>query len=210
MKLKINNFILIVIILIGILVTNCSKKEENTVPDNGLPPEVNSLVPEKVLTILDSLKMPIFKGDNPPDVTGTFIISPNVLIRTTNEDDEIGEKHTDYFLTFVSPDEGSASFRTITSNSIDQKSGNGPESYIVGDGAAFTVFTKMETSNESSNDSFITIEVYTGGIYDDGISNLYSASVMLDDKGDPNDHYMENGAGRVFMDGDGDSQKVGF
>ncbi|MCB0806242.1 MAG: hypothetical protein KDC05_10625 [Bacteroidales bacterium] len=194
------------------IIVGCSKNEENedTEPANKNPTMINDLIPQKAFEILDSLNMPIVEGDNPPDVSGTYIVNPNELMRSTVENDNIGENFPDYFLSFKSPNEGSNSFKTTTVCEPFELDGTADISFIQGSENAFSVFTVMETTDQINNDSFISVEVYTGHLTDEGIQYLTNASIMLNDHGDPNDHYIEINEGRMFKDGNNFSDKSGF
>ncbi len=197
--------------LVAILATNCKKDETaDLIEENGLSAEINNLVSKDVFEVLDSLDMIIIRGDDPPEVKGSFMVNPNILLQSTNETDVTGTLFTDYFVTFRSPDEGKSSFVTLTSVAAENKGGNGSISYISGEGSSFSVFTRMETTFDTNNVSYITIEVFSGTIKDDRIENLYNASVMIDHNGDVSNQVMEIGEGRKFMDGDNISQKIGF
>jgi hypothetical protein len=84
---------------------------------------------------------------------------------------------------------------------------NGPEvgkglgSYIVGERNKFSVFSKV-TTTVNGNDADI-IFVFTGKLQSDGIKDFECAVFMVDDHGDPDGYYIENGQGRLIVDEDG-------
>ena len=63
-------------------------------------------------------------------------------------------------------------------------------------------------TKDSSGHEFLQTDVYSGTLEPDGIRNLQRSVFMVDDKGDPNDDYIENGQGRLVKDGDGFSERI--
>ena len=125
-------------------------------------------------------------------------------MRSTNGNDVVGSKYTDYFVTFNSQDDGSSSFITLKQIAAEDKSGKSAVSYITGHGQGFTVFAKMEINDKDNNESYLSVEIYTGTKTEEGIDNFYNALILI------NNHGKVIGEGRMFRDGDNIALKVRF
>lgn len=172
--------------------------------ENGLPKPVNNIVSEEILTTMKSLGIAINIGENPPDLTGTFLASPFILKGTNVPDDySIGTAFADYSATFSN--QNNTNLSITLSYVSSSESGNGIGSYISGNGNNFTVFAK--TNSTIGNSSAELIQVISGTLTDGGISNFYYANFMLNNNGN-SDTWIENGEGRVLYDSDGFSEKT--
>ncbi len=85
--------------------------------------------------------------------------------------------------------------------------GDGFGSFISGQGNNFTVYVKID-AEDTKGHKLLQTEVYSGTLEQGGIRNLQRSLFMIDDKGDPNGEYIENGQGRLVEDGDGFSEKI--
>ena len=53
------------------------------------------------------------------------------------------------------------------------------------------------------------LHVISGTLASDGIKKLYFANFMLDNNGNPNGYWIQDGEGRVIIDSDAFSEEVG-
>lgn len=195
---------LAVIALIGITATSC-KKDDKKVESNGLTKDINDLVPESVLKQIDSLGMVIHKGGNPPTITGTYFASPFVLKNSNISYDQIGYTFADYSVTFYDQDNENLEVKVNYVNGPE--TGNGIGGFIVGEDDEFTVFAEMNAA--ANGDSATMVHVISGKMVQEGIKDLYFANFMIDNRGNPNGYWIENGQGRIVYDSDGMSEKSG-
>ena len=172
--------------------------------DNGLIPSINNIVPQSILDEMTRLGLPIFKGDNPPNIEGTYFISPAILLGSDVPNDyAIGTKFSDETIQFSQQDN---SKHSITANSSENtQTGSSISSYIVGSGNNFSVFLFMYVTHTNASSTF-TVQVYSGTIDAGGIRNLYSSLFMIGSNGNPS--AIPDGTGRVFYDSDGFSEKL--
>jgi hypothetical protein len=200
-------YILAALFVVGIIATNCKKDETNDLIEaNGLSRDINDFISEEILNILDSLGMPINTGGNPANIEGTYLISPMVLTESNRPFDVIGKTYADKTFTFF--DQNNDNLTLTTALTQGGGVGEGLGSFIVGNGNNFSVFVRIKKVNQEHNDSTLTTQIFSGTITSDGIGNIYNALVMLDDYGDPNNHYIAIGDARVFYDEDGFSERV--
>ena len=85
--------------------------------------------------------------------------------------------------------------------------GEGFGSFISGQGDNFTVYVKVDATDARGHELLQT-EIYSGTLEANGIRNLQRSLFMVDDKGDPNNEYIDNGQGRLAKDEDGFSEKI--
>ena len=142
---QINKYLRIAIIigLIPLTFTACDEKEkEGKLDKNGLTADINDLVPQSVLDEMDDLGMPIFEGDAPPSLAGTYLASPFELKASNRPSDVVGYEFSDYYVTFYNQDNDDLS--------IDVDYVNGPESghgiggVIVGEDYSFSVLQRSK------------------------------------------------------------------
>ena len=168
---------------------------------------INKVVPEWLLEMM-SPYIPIYEGDNPPMVEGTYLLSPQILLYDSGNSYSPGWKFADNLLFFTGQDEvedtiNFAGFEIDRYGEIiSEKYGEG--AFISGEGNNFSIF--FDTYGEShynDGDTYTqTALIVSGTKTPTGISDLYYAFAMVD-KYDPYNHLMAIGVFRVFVDGDG-------
>ncbi len=175
-------------------------------PENGLIDSIGLFITDTILNVItDQLDIPIHEGLNPPNIEGTFLVSPNALFSTNIPDDpDIGYIFDDATITFSNQNQQDLTVRV----SEEQGSGfgNGDGSYILGEGNKFSVFSEINEYSDVTGYSTLA-RVYSGEISQDGIINFHCALLMLDDHGDPSGTLIEIGQGRGFIDSNGFSPK---
>ncbi len=188
------NFLLTILALaFSFTLSNCSKN------DDGLTNEIKNLVPEHIIDEMKSLGMPIYGGKNPPNIESIFVASPFVLLNSNRENDTPGDTYSDAYFKFFNQDNKNLTISMDYKNGGE--SGNSMGSYLVGDGSHFSVF--VEVNNEISGDRAKMVFVISGEKTEDGIKGLHFANFMLDNYGNENGYWIENGEGRVIYDSDG-------
>lgn len=184
--------------IILLSIASCCK-EEMTPPVNPLPPEV--------LKQIEANGQVLHQGTNPPNIDGKYFITPPLLV-SSNFDDNIspGYEFIDIIVTFSDWEKGSSDI-TIQIEEVGKSLGTAMGSYISGVGNDFTVYVLIDVTDEKDH-TYTTTQVFSGTWTEDGIKDLQLSIFMVDDKGDPNDEYIENGEGRLIEDGDGFSEKI--
>ena len=101
MKKNIYYFVMGIFALLGTVSCSKSESEESTKYQN-LPKEVKSIVPDNILRKLEANGMVIHTGTTPPNIEGTFNITPFELAFTDVEDYQyvVGYQITGYTYRF--------------------------------------------------------------------------------------------------------------
>ncbi len=191
-------FFLFLIFASGILVfSSCEKK---------ITPEIKQILPDEIMQAMIDLGMPINKGLTPPDITGTYHVSPFVLYASNISSDYEGMQFADFDVTFYDFNRSDLTVKISYVNGPE--AGQGLGAYIMGSGNDFTVVVQMH-SQYTNGDSAVIDMVMSGTLASDGIKDFYYANFMVDNFDNPNNVWIEEGQGRVIYDQDGFSEKTG-
>jgi len=185
-----------------------SCQEDETDPSRK---QVEDFLSPEAVKALEDLGFDINLGDNPPTVEGTYLSEP-VLLETSVPDDPSvpGDRFPD--LTFTLSNQVGSS---ITFESSDGTfTGGGSGSLIIGSGggaiggeARFTVFVKQDAI-DNNGVRFVATTAISGDMFFDPsgdpirILDYQSASLMIDNSGNPNGDLLPNNTGRIFEDED--------
>ncbi len=190
-------FLLLTFGIIGIMTfTSCEKL---------VTPQIKQILPDDVMQSMIDLGMPINKGLTPPELSGTYHVSPFVLYKSNIESDQEGRTFADFDVTFY--DFNSQDLSVKLSYVNGPESGTGLGAYVMGSNNDFTVVVQMH-SQYYTGDSAVIDMVLSGKLTSDGIKDFYYANFMIDDYGDPSNIWIEKGQGRVIYDKDGMSEKT--
>lgn len=175
---------------------------------NCLTKDIYRLVHISTLRKIINLGMPIHTGDKPPKIEGIYRISPEILKASNipNDSYPIGERFEDITIKYHNQNNNDLTVKVDYNQGEGSNTGHDLAAFIVGTGNNFTIFAKVDGVMDGQE--YIGVEVYSGTITQEGIKNLYTATFMIDDKGDSGDILIENGQGRVFSDGDRISESV--
>lgn len=170
------------------------------------------IVDRSALLIIISEKeyIPVFVGDNPPNIEGTYLISPCILTYTTHGY-KPGDKFLDMYIDFYNQKRSKISFRNLQQGSdvISMGEGDGIiDVYVTGFREYFTVYlrTKGVSSYWDSEVYSSMVEIYSGRKTERGIEDLSHCFLMVDKGLDPYEHLVPVGTYRKFYDGDGFSE----
>lgn len=207
-KFKVIQFLILLVMISSFL--SC-EKEGPEVDENGLTKEVNDLVPAYIIEEMKNLGMPIHGGNKPPSVVlgkgkTTYLKTPNILLASTDENDGIGDKYNDVYFSFEK--QNRKTLDVYLTKEQKDSFGKGYGAFIVGEGNTFTIFAKIKLTDEETSAVATMVDVYSGKMGKGGIEDLHTAVFMIDDDGDPDDIWIENGEGRVFYDSDAFSEVV--
>jgi hypothetical protein len=171
-----------------------------------LTPEIDDLVSSDMLEALKDLGFAVNEGYTPPNIEGTYLATPLTLVKKSSSMGIVAQ--WDMYVTFS----GQNNDNLTVNVDYDMQSDNGPMgasgsgSFIVGEGNKFSIF--MEGTREELGYTAKTVEVFSGEMTDSGIKNYQWGVLMIDDNGDPLNHWIENGEGYLKKDGDGFSEKI--
>jgi hypothetical protein len=191
---------LILSLSLAVLFGACCKDHSDIIPGQNF-------IPEDVLKAIEDNGQVIYKGFNPPDLPGKYLMSPAVLVSSNFPDNASpGDRFVDAIIEFYDYNPSDLTLK-VRIEEIGESTGEGFGSFISGNGNNFTVYVKVETEDTQGH-KFLQTDVYSGTLESGGIRDLQRSGFMVDDKGDPNNEYIENGQGRLAEDGDGFSEKI--
>jgi len=167
-----------------------------------LTEDINNLIPDDIFEAIGELGIEIHGGRNPPNIEGTFIFSPAILVKSNFSDfahpeDQFGDGR----ITFSKQDDDDL---TVFSEYIqgDIQDGSGSGSFITGSGNKFSVF--VENSGTIEGYPQETVDIFSGEITPFGINNFQWATMVTVEA----PVSIKRGQGRLFYDSDGFSEKV--
>lgn len=167
--------------------------QEQVMPDNPLDPY-----------------MPIYDGDTPPNIEGSYVISTHVLDYSNLSYDYPGDEYVDMYIRFSNQD--------MINNTVDFESleffsstsyNYSLDSYVTGSGNNFTVFFNTYGYYDDGVTTYKTAYAISGTVSDNGIVNIYDG-FYLQDKNDPYGNLVPVGAIRVFKDSDGTAYRTSW
>lgn len=193
----------IVVILFG----SCSKENEES-KVNNIP--MNELLSSETLKELEQ-HMPIYNEYTPPVIEGTFYLHPTYMKYSSIPGDENyldgNFNFYDCLFTFSRKSSEDNSIK-VTLEEIDEDgevsttSSSNEKAYIYGSGNNFSIYNEMIEKNSSGNITSKSLCVISGTKTTKGITNL-NFSVLMLEKDDPDDDYIDVNDYRLFCDGDG-------
>ncbi|MEC3908741.1 FISUMP domain-containing protein [Tamlana sp. 2201CG12-4] len=173
---------------------------------DGLSNEINDLIPKYILDEMINLGMPIHTGNNPPNIENSYLSSPNILFSSNISNDLIGRPMSDSRIKFYSQDNSNLTVQVTNEEEGTLTTGLG--SFIAGNNNKFTVFAETSSTDVDTGDMAKTVLVYSGTLTTGGIADLHTSYFMIDNNGNPNGKFIENGEGRVIKDSDGFSEFI--
>jgi hypothetical protein len=181
--------------------------ESITTYEEHFDERITQEIPQEYLSKM-SAYMPIYSGNTPPNIEGTYSVSPCVLVYDSKNNWEPGHKFTDLIIEFSNQNmtQNTLIFRdeSISSNGSISSTSEKAEAKIIGNGDNFTLFViSVNTRTDGSWSKMASL--YSGTKTSDGIKNLNEGFVMLD-KYDPNNQLMSIGQFRIINDQDGMSE----
>lgn len=183
----------------------------------GTEDDIIDFLTEDAYQGLLDLGINVNTGNTPPDVVGSYLISPNVLKATNIPDDgfDIGDGFFDKRISFFSQDNDDLSIE-YNGAQIDPE-GNvtstetGTESFITGSGNNFTIIIRTSGVNQTGSGNTVSITnglAISGTISEEGILNVESGFIIIEKSGDTEDELIDEGEGRLFEDQDGLTERI--
>lgn len=189
------HFSILVILVFALVFASCSKDDDNP---KGVQSKINKTIPEEYLQIVRGLGMVTHHGDTPPDITGTYYMNPNLLLRSnTPNDPPSNSAFVNYTIKFFN--QNSSNYNISFSGSASGESDESNSAVIAGSGDDFTVYAQSTTTIGAN--SVVLGVIYSGTLENGKVKNMMRAIIVIDDsKGGPN--LLKKGNARVFHDGD--------
>ena len=160
----------------------------------GEPEQIESVIPEEYLGLLEPY-IPIHTGTTPPNIEGTYFISPNALL-TDNVGFEPGYVFADDYIMFYDQTSDNTINMKTTQLLGDLSVGEGL--FISGSGENFTIYFNEHTTYD--NGSWVIKATIISGEYEDGSIKNYTCAFLILDEYDTDDSLMDVGQYRVLID----------
>lgn len=197
--------LILVLTSIFVIFNSCEKDDPTPkIDENGLTPEINTLISEENRNALFDLGFEINGGGNPPDINNEYVISP-CFISQSSAGDIPGSTCPDFFIKLYDQDEYNITVDYRHGTQIGEAIG----SYIVGEDCKFSVFIEVNEINTTSGSEAKLVLGVSGRLVNGGIEEIKIANLMLDNFGNSGNIWIENGTGRLFRDQDDFSEVVG-
>ena len=174
-----------------------SELESITTYEEEFDERITQEIPVEYLSKM-SAYMPIYSGNTPPNVEGTYEISPYTTVYDQTGYYDVGRNLSEKIIKMYNQD--------MTKNTLqwEEKQGSSHSTAtdvaLLGNGKDFTAF--FITTGTSSGISTKRATIISGTWSSDGIKNFYYGFVMLDKGADPDHKLMDVGYCRIFKDGD--------
>lgn len=186
-----------IIALLGLAIGFASCSKEDDEPD-VLQTKINNTIPPEFVETVKGLGMDVYSGDTPPDISGSFVMNPNLLLRSNITNDvPSNTQFVNYGISFSNQNLSDFTISFVGTASGEREEGSG--AIITGSGDNFTVYGKSTTTVGAN--SVVLGVMYSGTLEAGKIKNLKRAIVAIDDS-NSGTSLLKNGNARVFHDGD--------
>ncbi|MGV8135196.1 MAG: hypothetical protein AB2L20_08275 [Mangrovibacterium sp.] len=165
---------------------------------------IEDVIPEDILVQLKSY-MTIYSGTTPPDIAGTYLVSPSELVFSSDGNLDPGHIFADLYFR-LSNQNDKTNILTYEGKQINSEkeiidTATSDEVSVVGSGDNFTAyFISSGYAGEIYNKDATII---SGTKTTSGIKNFSYAFVMLEKGADPDNILIEVGTYRIIKDGNG-------
>ncbi|HZH69836.1 MAG TPA: hypothetical protein VFD80_05250 [Flavobacteriaceae bacterium] len=180
-----------------LLISSCSSDDDSGGFD-GSTGDIKDFVTPELYDIMTELGLVIHTGNTPPLLEGGYYMSPCILSATNIETDNIGAAYASqtFYLSNMNADNLTIDYAGGGGSQQDDGSG----SFISGSGNDFSIF--LTITSEISGYEADTVFVLSGTETNDGFVDFQLAVFMKDNNGNPGGVFIEDGKGRIFIDGD--------
>lgn len=192
---KINNFLWF---LLPLFFSSCLQVGYETLILNEIN-IMDEVIPVEYRLLLEQA-MPIYNGNTPPFIEGTYLVSKHELVNSSLAADSPGDIYVDKTIQFSNQD-NQKNILSYSGKELDISFESSDSVYIIGAGNDFTIY--FISIGESKGIYNKKASIISGTITDSGIQNYYFAFVMLEKGPDPEGKLVEEGTYRIFKDSDG-------
>ena len=157
---------------------------------------ITQQIPQQYLEQM-SAYMPIYAGNQPPTIDGTYVRDPTTLVYASD-----GYKPSGSFAKRIMNFTDQNKVKNTVNYQYKQVGSQSAvtEMVVLGKGDNFTIFAIVSSS--AGDASFKQAEIMSGTMTAEGIKDFYNGILMLE-KYDPSNEHMDVGTYRIFKDSDG-------
>jgi hypothetical protein len=155
---------------------------------DSLPKAIQNLVSEAIVDTLKAAGMKINVGNIPPIINGIYLLSPYLCVfENTSTLSIVGDTVDEYKIEFSNQNNTNLtiSYKTkdVTNPGVDSSASD--STFITGSGNSFTAY--LLTSGTENNTYYTDVEIISGEITSNGISNFQQSLYLRSKVGDPTD-----------------------
>jgi len=196
MKKRFLNNLVIAALAVAVVFASCKKDKDED--ENGKVPD--ELIPAAIAEAFKAI-MPIYSGVKPPDISGEYVSSPNVLAGTNGNrtTDVIGNKFLDMYIAFIKEEDGKLSYREMQTTL--EGASDDVTVTVVGENNKFTAY--FIATGKASGIEYKTVTLISGTLTTAGISDYHYGYILLEKGDDPEDIIVDVNTFRIFKDEDG-------
>lgn len=199
-------------ILLMVVVFAACQNDDGPPAFEGSQADLTDLFNEEVVEALTTLNFTINQGNNPPNLEGTFLMTPLISTDSNVPGDAIGAQFFDQRYTFLNQNNSTNTIdfmgQQLEPDGRVQSVLNGDGSFISGTDNAFSIFLTITNEDLDTGGRASVAYCISGTIMEDGIRDIELAIIVLDDFGDEFNQFIEIGQGRRFIDTDGFSPRT--
>ena len=191
-----------------VTLTSCVEDDKNDddkeLNKDGLTEDVLKLLQGGSLEKIKELGMEINGGNKPPNIEGTYLVSPYRTIKSTLPGDSwLNLVMVDATLIFSEQNTSKLTVSTYFEQLSGVEEGKGTGSFITGSGNKFTVFVKM--AKTLNGIPYEAIYVFSGEISSSGINNYQNVYIVTKEN-----QYttLPEGEARLNIDDDGLAERI--
>jgi len=203
----------IFLVILTTLFFSCTKGEDIDKKFDGSKSAIVDFLGERAYDSIVKLGITFNTGNTPPDITGSYLVSPHILKKSLIPADRnyIGTKFNDHTLEFKNFNLKELTIDYI-GNHTSSLTGTGDGVYISGSDNKFTIVLKVTMVRKEKDEEDMeakTTFVISGELDSDSkaILNYHNAFLMLDNEGN-SPPLIENFQGRLVYDKDGVSPEA--
>lgn len=190
--------------LLMLFIINACDKNNNGQDEEILTERIENIIPAAYIDTLKSLGLTINSGTTPPQLTGTYLISPHKLEKSNIATDYKGMSFSDAKLTLFGQNNKNYSISMLGEHFLAARD-TSILTAISGSGNNFTIYGKVKATN--GNYYAITAILISGELEGTSIKNLKTGIINIDNThGSPT--FIAQGKGRVAFDSDFTSPRI--
>ncbi|MBX2967007.1 MAG: hypothetical protein KF845_12750 [Cyclobacteriaceae bacterium] len=164
--------------------------------------KINEIIPQQYIDILKTLGMEINEGMNPPNVEGSYKVSPHRVF-ASNDGFLIPGTYLDpMFFQFSDQKEFNFSIRVNDSYAETIKG------IISGEGNQFTVYALMAHDDGNMTGQYIWAHVFSGTMQNGVIKDLKAGTISVGDLPFGTPGYLRKGEAYITYDSDSETERV--
>lgn len=184
--------------------------------DDEVDDRIHALIPDEIRDVIDEY-IPIYDGMNPPNIEGSYYLSPQILIGSSLSYDQIGKEYNSEYQKYGNQDmvNNTIDMVRVSVSETDWSKGSG--AFISGTGNNFTIFFDQTGESYETNEAgesytipYKWVYIVSGTKTANGIKDLTVGFVMKEKGYDPEEKIVDVGTFRFFTDPDGISQATSW